>query len=125
MRAFYRRQIVSNAWASTRRPALRGHLDSIAFSNTSTEQGRSLGLFAAFQPWDMQHIDHANYFVMSLCCALVHHAAEAATGTSTRTWVTSCGTCERTQESPRRPSVTPACWRGTRSHTTSTCRRSL
>jgi hypothetical protein len=77
MRAFYRRQIVSNAWASTRRPAAQWNdHDSIAFSNTSTAQGRSLGLFAAFKPWDMQHIDHANYFVMSLCCALVHRAAD-------------------------------------------------
>ncbi|KAK4150282.1 hypothetical protein C8A00DRAFT_46286 [Chaetomidium leptoderma] len=80
MRAFYRLQIVSNAWASTRRPAYWDDLDSNAFSNTSTEQGQSLGLFAAFDPWDMQHIDHANYFVMHLCCALVHRAADVAAG---------------------------------------------
>ncbi len=76
MRAFYRRQIVSNAWASTRRPACWEDLDSNAFCNTSTEQGQSLGLFAAFHPWDMQQIDHANYFIMRLCRALVHRTAE-------------------------------------------------
>jgi hypothetical protein len=50
MRAFYRRQIVSNAWASTRRPAHWDDQDSYALGNTSTEQGRSLCLFAAFKP---------------------------------------------------------------------------
>ncbi|KAL2171811.1 hypothetical protein VTG60DRAFT_1508 [Thermothelomyces hinnuleus] len=80
MRAFYRRQIVSNAWASTRRPAYWDDLDSNAFSNTSTEQGQRLGLFAAFDPWDMQQIDHANYFITHLCRALVHRAAEVAAG---------------------------------------------
>ncbi|KAK3291599.1 uncharacterized protein B0H64DRAFT_409516 [Chaetomium fimeti] len=78
MRAFYRRQIVSNAWASTRRPAHWDNTDSNAFSNMSTEEGRRLGLFAAFAPWEMQQIDHANWFIMRLCCLLVHHAGEAA-----------------------------------------------
>lgn len=78
VRAFYRRQIVSNAWASTRRPALWIQRDSDAFSNTSTQQGQSLGLFAAFDPRDLQHIDHADYFIMDLCRTLVHCAAEAA-----------------------------------------------
>ncbi|AEO61524.1 hypothetical protein MYCTH_2311755 [Thermothelomyces thermophilus ATCC 42464] len=78
MRAFYRRQIVSNAWASTKRPAHWDDLDSDAFSNTSTEQGRRLGLFAAFDPWDMQQIDHADEFITHLCCALVLRAAEVA-----------------------------------------------
>ncbi len=53
-------------------------LDSNAFSNTSTDEGQSLGLFAAFSPWDMQHIGHANYFIMRLCRTLVHRAAEVA-----------------------------------------------
>ncbi|KAL2175394.1 uncharacterized protein P884DRAFT_262602 [Thermothelomyces heterothallicus CBS 202.75] len=78
MRAFYRRQIVSNAWASTKRPAYWDDLDSDAFSNRSTKQGRRLGLFAAFDPWDLQQIDHADYFITHLCCALVHRAAEVA-----------------------------------------------
>ncbi|KAK4243630.1 hypothetical protein C7999DRAFT_44594 [Corynascus novoguineensis] len=62
MRAFYLRQIVSNAWASTR--------------PTSREHGKSLGLFSAFEPWDLQHIDHVNVFTMRLCRALVCHAPE-------------------------------------------------
>ncbi|KAL2138916.1 hypothetical protein VTI28DRAFT_6048 [Corynascus sepedonium] len=76
MRAFYLRQIVSNAWASTRRLARWTDLDSDAFSNTSREQGKSLGLFSAFEPWDLQHIDHVNVFTKRLCCALVCHAPE-------------------------------------------------
>ncbi|KAK3898302.1 hypothetical protein C8A05DRAFT_38117, partial [Staphylotrichum tortipilum] len=80
MRAFYRHQIVSNAWASTRRPAHWDDLDLDAFSNRGTEQGQSLGLFAAFDPWDMQHIDHADYFIMRLCRTLVHHTTEVAAG---------------------------------------------
>ncbi|KAK4119242.1 hypothetical protein N657DRAFT_650342 [Parathielavia appendiculata] len=76
MRAFYRRQIVSNAWASTRRPAHWDDDDSHAFSNTSTENGQDLGLFAAFDPWDMQQIDHVNCFILRLCRALVLRAAE-------------------------------------------------
>ncbi|KAL2143043.1 hypothetical protein VTI28DRAFT_383 [Corynascus sepedonium] len=80
MRAFYRLQIVSNAWASTRRSAYWIELDSNAFSNTSTEHGQRLGLFAAFDPWDLQHIDHADYFIKCLCRALVHRTAEATAG---------------------------------------------
>ena len=81
MRAFYRRQIVSNAWASTRRPAYWDDRDSNAFNNSSTEQGQSIGLFAGFYPWELQHIDHVDYFIMRLCRALVEHsAAEAAAG---------------------------------------------
>ncbi|KAK4245959.1 hypothetical protein C7999DRAFT_42570 [Corynascus novoguineensis] len=76
MRAFYRLQIVSNAWASTRRSAYWIDLDSNAFSNTSAEQGQRLGLLAAFDPWDLQQIDHADYFITCLCRALVHRAAE-------------------------------------------------
>ncbi|KAK4134146.1 hypothetical protein BT67DRAFT_449731 [Trichocladium antarcticum] len=81
VRAFYRRQIVSNAWALTRRPPCFSVHDSNAFcntANTSTEHGQSLGLLAAFEPWDMQQIDHANIFIRGLCCALVHRAAEVA-----------------------------------------------
>ena len=38
-------------------------------------------MFAGFHPWELQHIDHANYFIMRLCRALVEHsAAEAAAG---------------------------------------------
>lgn len=78
MRAFYRRQIMSNGWASTRRGANWCDLDSNIFSNKNTEKGQVLGFFAAFDPWDMQQIDHADYFIMRLCRALVHHAAGVA-----------------------------------------------
>ncbi|KAL2130695.1 hypothetical protein VTI74DRAFT_6082 [Chaetomium olivicolor] len=43
MRAFYLRQIVSNAWASTRRPARWNDQDLDAFGSTSREQGKSVG----------------------------------------------------------------------------------
>jgi hypothetical protein len=76
MRAFYLRQIVSNAWASTRRLARWRDLDLEAFGDTSREQSKSLGLFSAFEPWDLQHVDHANVFTMRLCRALVCHAPE-------------------------------------------------
>ncbi len=76
MRAFYLRQIVSNAWASTRRLARWDDRDLEAFSNTSRDQGKSLGLFSAFEPWDLQHIDHVNVFTTRLCRALVCHAPE-------------------------------------------------
>ncbi|KAH6842364.1 hypothetical protein B0I37DRAFT_196155 [Chaetomium sp. MPI-CAGE-AT-0009] len=82
MRAFYRRQIMSNAWAPTRRPGDHrwGDADSNAFHNMYEDEGHRLGLFALFYPWEMQHIDHANCFIMRLCCMLVHRAAEQAEG---------------------------------------------
>ncbi|KAG7291476.1 hypothetical protein NEMBOFW57_001495 [Staphylotrichum longicolle] len=76
MRAFYLRQIVSNAWASTRRLARWRDLDLDAFGNTCREHDKRAGLFAAFEPWDLQHVDHVNVFIMSLCRALVCHAPE-------------------------------------------------
>lgn len=76
MRAFYLRQIVSNAWASTRRLARWRDLDMDAFGHTSREQNERLGLFAAFESWDLQYIDHVNVFIMRLCRALVCHASE-------------------------------------------------
>jgi hypothetical protein len=47
-----------------------------AFCNTSKEQGKSLGLFSAFESWDLQQIDHVNVFTTRLCRALVCHAPE-------------------------------------------------
>ncbi|KAK4032173.1 hypothetical protein C8A01DRAFT_50974 [Parachaetomium inaequale] len=76
MRAFYLRQIVSNAWAPTRRPARWSDRDLDVFGNTSREPAKSLGLFSAFESWDLQHIDHVNVFTMRLCRALVCHALE-------------------------------------------------
>ena len=79
MRAFYRRQILSNAWASTRRPApYWDEVDSYVFGNSSTDTDLRLGFLTAFAPWDMQQIDHADCFITRLCRALVHRAAGAA-----------------------------------------------
>ncbi|KAH6843292.1 hypothetical protein B0I37DRAFT_384133 [Chaetomium sp. MPI-CAGE-AT-0009] len=77
-RAFYLRQIVSNAWASTRRLARWTDRDSNAFGSAGREQDESLGLFSAFKPWDLQYVDHANSFIKRLCCALVCRAPEVA-----------------------------------------------
>ncbi|KAK4038992.1 hypothetical protein C8A01DRAFT_37042 [Parachaetomium inaequale] len=74
VRAFYRRQIVSNAWASTIRPAHWTSEDTAAISNTSDHGGVRRGLFAAFEPWEMQQIDHAELFITQVCVALLGHA---------------------------------------------------
>jgi hypothetical protein len=76
VRAFYRRQIVSNAWAPTRRGPYWGAEDSAAMSNTSTHQGKRLGLLAAFEPWELQQIEHANLFITRVCIALVHREGD-------------------------------------------------
>ncbi|ROV90504.1 hypothetical protein VMCG_09803 [Cytospora schulzeri] len=76
LRAFYRRQIVSNAWAPTRRDPNCIEEDIAAISNTSDHQGVRLGLFAAWEPWELQQIDHANKFITQLCVALYLAAAE-------------------------------------------------
>jgi hypothetical protein len=70
LRSFYLRQIVSNAWAPTRREPNCSEEDVAALSNTSDHQGVRPGLFAAFVPWELQQIDHANKFVTQLCVAL-------------------------------------------------------
>lgn len=70
LRAFYRRQIVCNAWAPTKREPHWTERDVAAISNTIDHQGVSLGLFAAFEPWELQQIDHVNHFVARLCAAL-------------------------------------------------------
>ncbi|KAI1781308.1 hypothetical protein F4818DRAFT_436500 [Hypoxylon cercidicola] len=70
LRAFYRRQIVCNAWAPTKREPCWTERDVAAISNTSDHQGVPLGLFAAFEPWELQQIDHVNHFVARLCAAL-------------------------------------------------------
>jgi hypothetical protein len=71
LRAFYRRQILCNAWAPTRRDESWLEKDMVAISNTSDHQGRSLGLCAAFpEPWELQQVDHIDHFVLRLCMAL-------------------------------------------------------
>ena len=79
LRAFYRRQIVSNAYAPTkryRRPHMFQHWfdeDTAAITNTGTggdQRSFRPGLFDAFEPWEVQQIDHANHFITRLCVAL-------------------------------------------------------
>lgn len=70
LRAFYRRQIICNAWAPTEREPGWGMRDVAAMSNTSTHQGVRLGLLSAFEPWELEQIDHINFFTMQLCAAL-------------------------------------------------------
>jgi hypothetical protein len=53
-------------------------MDSYVFSNGSTENGLRLGFLTAFAPWDLQQIDHVDYFITRLCRALLHRAAGAA-----------------------------------------------
>lgn len=60
LRAFYRRQIVCNAWAPTKRRVGWTIHDIVAISNTSNHRGLRLGLFAAFEAWELQQIDHVN-----------------------------------------------------------------
>lgn len=79
LRAFYRRQIVCNAWAPTSRKPQWMNQDAAAISNTSNHQGVRLGLFAAFEPWELQQVDHADYFVTRLCAALCLAGEEVAT----------------------------------------------
>ncbi|KAK3897155.1 hypothetical protein C8A05DRAFT_39298 [Staphylotrichum tortipilum] len=83
LRAFYRRQIVSNAYAPTERYEFnnRQHWeveDVAAFSCTyNTDPRFQQGLLGAFEPWEMQQIDHADHFVTRLCVALRLPSREA------------------------------------------------
>lgn len=70
LRAFYRRQIICNAWAPTRREASWHERDTCAIANTSEHKGHRLGLYAAFETWELQQVDHTNYFTTQLCVAL-------------------------------------------------------
>ncbi|KID87720.1 hypothetical protein MGU_05369 [Metarhizium guizhouense ARSEF 977] len=74
-----RRQIVCNAWAPTSREAYVHWMnqDTAAIGNTSEQGGERLGLFAAFQPWELQQVDHADWFVTRLCAALALAGEEA------------------------------------------------
>jgi hypothetical protein len=74
VRSFYRRQILSNAWAGTRRPKYWTHGDTAALSNRSTHQDEPLGLFGTLEAWEMQQIDHVDVFITRLCLSLVHHS---------------------------------------------------
>ncbi|KAK4143978.1 uncharacterized protein C8A04DRAFT_11865 [Dichotomopilus funicola] len=79
LRALYRRQIVSNAWAPTRRHERYESWeeeDIISMGNINID-GRehdtrevSLGILAAFEPWGTQQVDHINLFLGRLCIAL-------------------------------------------------------
>ncbi len=80
VRGFYRRQILSNAWAATKRPRHWTTEDTAAISNSSTHQGERLGLLGTLEPWELQHIDHADAFTMRLCLALVHHSPRTVDG---------------------------------------------
>ncbi|KAH6843251.1 hypothetical protein B0I37DRAFT_215034 [Chaetomium sp. MPI-CAGE-AT-0009] len=80
VRSFYRRQILNNAWAATRRPKQWTEEDTAAISNPSTHQGKKLGLLGTLEPWEMQQIDHADVFITCLCLALVHHSPQTPDG---------------------------------------------
>lgn len=67
LRAIYRRQIISNAWAPTRRRPAFTDEDVVAMSNTTEHEGRRLGLLAAFQPWEMDQVDQIDHFITQLC----------------------------------------------------------
>ncbi|SPO03605.1 uncharacterized protein DNG_06288 [Cephalotrichum gorgonifer] len=79
LRAFYRRQIVCNAWASAKRPSTYWLVhDMAAISNPSGRRGVRPGLCAAFKPWELWQIDHADQFLVRLCVALCLAAEEVA-----------------------------------------------
>ena len=78
LRAFYRRQIICNAWAPTRREASWATDDVAAISNTCKRPDIRLGLFAAFQPWELQQVDHVDWFVSNMCVSLCLAAERAS-----------------------------------------------
>ncbi|KAG7287165.1 hypothetical protein NEMBOFW57_006670 [Staphylotrichum longicolle] len=80
VRAFYRRQILSNAWAGTRRRRFRTHGETAAISNSSTHRGDRLGLFATLRPFELQQIDHVDVFITRLCLALLRHSPHMVSG---------------------------------------------
>ncbi|KAI0907763.1 hypothetical protein F4823DRAFT_601658 [Ustulina deusta] len=67
MRAFYRRQIFSNAWAPTRRGPGFNYEDVEVIGNIMRYHE---GLFSTLEPWEMQQIDHVDRFVIEQCKAL-------------------------------------------------------
>lgn len=81
VRGLYRRQIMSNAWAATKRPHSGwSREDAAAISNSSTHQSEELGLLGTLQPWELQHIDDVDFFVTRLCFALVHFCPRTPKG---------------------------------------------
>lgn len=75
LRAFYRRQILSNTWGATFSPRPeRNENVMISISNPSDHDDLLLGLFGSFESWEMQHIEHADLFITRLCSALLHHS---------------------------------------------------
>ncbi|TPX17043.1 uncharacterized protein E0L32_012300 [Thyridium curvatum] len=78
LRALYRRQIICNAWAPTRREPEWNERDTAAIGNTSSHRQVRLGLFAAFEPWELQQVDHIDFFVTRMCRALYFSRQEAA-----------------------------------------------
>ena len=80
LRALYRRQIINNAWVPTKRAARSGWLDQdmAVLSNPSEHSGVRLrpGLLATFKSWELQQVDHVDYFTKRLC-AVLRLASEA------------------------------------------------
>jgi hypothetical protein len=77
VRALYRRQILSNTFApiaSNSRPDWWPADGTAAFSNTSSHQGNRLGLFAAYEPWELEQIDEVNLFLARLCAGLTRRS---------------------------------------------------
>ena len=75
LRALYRRQIVCNAWppwsyGKTGHKCRWTVWDVVAISNPSDHRGLPLDLFGTFEPWELQQIDHVDYFIGQLCAAL-------------------------------------------------------
>ncbi|KAK0710397.1 hypothetical protein B0T21DRAFT_415955 [Apiosordaria backusii] len=85
LRAFYRRQILSNVWAPEKRPEYLGDqcmviddYELLAIGNTVIPDcfnPTPPGLLAAFSDWEMEQIDQANLFITRLSSALCTAAA--------------------------------------------------
>lgn len=95
LRSFYRRQIICNAWAPTKRErASWMDQDAAAMSNTSDHQGVRLGLLASFEPWELQQVDHADYFFTRLCVAFRTIGEERAMATPAPPSLAATGTTQ-------------------------------
>lgn len=68
LRALYRRQIICNASAPTREPEGRNQ-DAETRINTGNREQTYFRFFDAFEPWEMQQVDHIDFFVAKLCAA--------------------------------------------------------
>lgn len=68
LQALYRRQIICNASAPTREPEGRDQ-DTAARYNTGNREQTHFRFFDTFEPWEMQQVDHIDFFVAKLCSA--------------------------------------------------------